>query len=317
VSGCEDEFVGKPVSVRGVAADLRDRARAVHPDGHAFGGMAHEVRYIEPADGALTVFTDGSSLPGRRGGVGIKFVSVNPTGVPTEWDVSVAGVRSATNNEMELLAVITAMKEIQGKRFPREILAVATRIDIYTDSMYVVDHVGTAIGTWPRTKWMTREGRPVENVELWKDLVRELRKLRGIRRTEIKWAKGHSRDNPHNKDADTLAKASAKGPLRDPLKPVSVRRKKTSERLERGSVAMLGQRLTIRIVGAELMREHGVHKLQYEVMSRRSPFFGKSDVAYTDDVRMRPGHTYRVTMGKDQGYPKIAKMHVEILDEKS
>jgi hypothetical protein len=96
-----------------------------------------------------------------------------------------------------------------------------------------------------------------------------------------------------------------------------VRRKKTSERLERGSVAMLGQRLTIRIVGAELMREHGVHKLQYEVMSRRSPFFGKSDVAYTDDVRMRPGHTFRVTMGKDQGYPKIAKMHVEIVDGKS
>ena len=279
--------------------------------------MARDVRYIEPADGVLTAFTDGSSLGGRRGGVGIKLVYVDPTGVPTEWDVPVAGVKSATNNEMELLAIITAMKEIQGKRFPSEILAEATRIDIYTDSMYVVDHVGTAIGTWPRTKWMTREGRPVENVELWKDLVRELRKLRGIKRTEIKWAKGHSRDNPHNKAADRLAKASAQGPLRGPLKPVSVRRKKTTEMLEKGSVVMRGQRLTIRIVAAELMREHGVYKLQYEVMSRRSPFFGKCDVAYTDDVRMRPGHTYRVTMGKDQGYPKIAKMHVEIVDEQS
>jgi ribonuclease HI len=278
--------------------------------------VAHDVRYIEPADGVLTVFTDGSSLPGRRGGVGIKLVYVSPAGVTSEWDVPVTGVRSATNNEMELLAVITAMKEIQGRRFPSEILAEAKRIDIYTDSMYVVDHVGTAIRTWPRTKWMTREGRPVENVQLWKDLVRELRKLNGIRRTEIKWARGHSRDNPHNKDADRLAKASAKGPLHEPLRPVSVRRKKTAEVLERGSVQMLSQRLTIRIVAAELMKEHGVHKLQYEVMSRRSPFFGKTDVAYTDDVRLRPGHTYRVTMGKDQGYPQIAKMHVEIVDEK-
>jgi ribonuclease HI len=277
--------------------------------------VARDVRYIEPVDGVLTVFTDGSSLSGRRGGVGIKLVYVDPAGVATEWDLPVAGVRSATNNEMELLAVITAMKEIQGKRFPNEILAEARRIDIYTDSMYVVDHVGTAIRTWPRTKWMTREGRPVENVELWKDLVRELRKLSGIKRTEIKWARGHSRDNPHNKDADRLAKTSAKGPLQEALKPVSVRRKKTAETLERGSVQMLGQRLTIRIVAAELMREHGVHKLQYEVMSRRSRYFGKTDVAYTDDVRLRPGHTYRVTMGKDQGYPQIAKMHVEVLNQ--
>ncbi len=279
--------------------------------------MTRESRYIEPADGALTIFTDGSSLPGRRGGVGVKLVYVDSAGVTTEWDVPVTGVKSATNNEMELLAVITAMREIQGKRFPREVLTVARRIDIYTDSMYVVDHVGAAIRTWPRTKWMTREGRPVENVELWKDLVRALRKLSAIRRTEIKWAKGHSRDNPHNKDADRLAKASAKGPLQEALKPVSVRRKKTGERLERGSVPMLGQRLTIRIVAAEFMREHGVHKLQYEVMSRRSPYFGKSDVAYTDDVRLRPGHTYRVTMGRDQGYPKIAKMHAEIVEQKS
>ena len=49
--------------------------------------MARDVRYIEPADGVLTVFTDGSSLPGRRGGVGIKLVYVDPAGVPTEWDI--------------------------------------------------------------------------------------------------------------------------------------------------------------------------------------------------------------------------------------
>ena len=122
---------------------------------------------------------------------------------------------------------------------------------------------------------------------------------------------------PHNKDADRLAKTSAKGPLLEPLKPVSVRPKKTAERLERGSVPMRGQRLTIRIVAAEFMREHGVHKLQYEVMSRRSPSFGETDVAYADDVRLRPGHTYRVTMGKDQSYPRIEKMHAEIVDQKT
>jgi hypothetical protein len=80
--------------------------------------VTRESRYIEPADGVLTVFTDGSSLPGRRGGVGVKLVYVDPAGVTTEWDVPVTGVKSATNNEMELLAVITAMREIQANASP-------------------------------------------------------------------------------------------------------------------------------------------------------------------------------------------------------
>jgi ribonuclease HI len=275
--------------------------------------MARDVLYIEPADGVVTVFTDGSSLATpRRGGVGIKFVYTDLSGVATEWERQPLGVAGATNSKMELLGVIMAMKEIRGRHFPQEILEEATRIDIYTDSRYVADHVGTAITTWPRNGWMTREGPPVQSVELWKELVRELQKLRRIKRVEIKWGKGHSKDNPHNRAADRLAKASAKGPLRPPLSVVSVRRKKTKERLERGSVGMLGQRLTVRIVTAEYLREPGVHKYQYEVMSRRSPFFGKSDVAYSEDGGMWPGHTYFVRMGREQSYPKIAKRHFEV-----
>jgi ribonuclease HI len=271
------------------------------------------VRYIEPADGVLTVFTDGSSLPTpRRGGMGIKFVYTDRQGVATEWEHQPQGVAGATNNEMELLAVTTAMREILGRRFPAAILDDATRIDIYTDSIYVADHVGTAIAVWSRNGWRTREGRPVENVEEWRDLLRELRRLRAVKLVEIKWGRGHSKNNPHNAAADRLAKASAKGSLLPARSVVAVRRKKTPERLEVGGVPMLGQRLTIRIVRAEYLRAQRVHKLHYEVMSRRSPFFGKADIGYTDDVRMRAGHTYRVTMGTDQGFPRIKKMHGEV-----
>jgi hypothetical protein len=93
---------------------------------------------------------------------------------------------------------------------------------------------------------------------------------------------------------------------------VSVRRKKTAKPLEHGSVSMLGQRLTIRIVTAKYLKEQGVHKYQYEVMSPRSAFYGNTDIAYSNEVLMRPGHTYRVTMNTDQDYPMIAKRHLEI-----
>ena len=50
----------------------------------------------------------------------------------------------------------------------------------------------------------------------------------------------------------------------------------------------------------------------YEVMSRRSPFYGSVDVAYSEGGLLRAGHTYRVTMNEDANYPQIAKCHREV-----
>jgi ribonuclease HI len=222
------------------------------------------------------------------------------------------GVSGATNSQMELHAVITAMEAIQDHRFRTDLLEQATKIDIYTDSRYVVDNLNKAMFEWPKTGWMNRGWPPVANADLWKELVRQLVKLSKMKRVEIKWGKGHSANNPHNKVADKLAKESAKRPVRPPLATVAVRRKKTSKTLELGSVTMLGQRLTIPIVTAEYLAGQKVHKYMYEVMSRRSPFYGNVDVAYSEDGLMRAGHTYRVTMNEDANYPQIARCHREV-----
>ena len=233
------------------------------------------------------------------------------------WESLQPGVVGATNNEMELRAVITAMKEIQSRRFRTDLLAQATKIDIYTDSQYVVNNIYNAASTWPKSGWMTRSGPPVEHVDLWKDLIRQLTKLKKIKRTEIKWGKGHSANNPHNKIADKLAKESAKRPTHPPLVLVSVRRKKSLVPSERGSVEMLGQRLTIRIVSAKYLKTQKVHRYMYEVMSPRSPFYGCSDVAYSNEVLMRSGHTYQVSMNRNQQYPMIVKRHFEVPTSKA
>jgi ribonuclease HI len=275
--------------------------------------LSQKTRYITPAEGALTVFTDGASLPSpRRGGIGVRFVYSDSKGDDIAWNLEEDGFAGATNNQMELLAVITALRAIQDRRFRTDLFERATRIDLYTDSLYVVDNLSTAMFEWPHTRWMTRSGYPVANADLWKELVRELVRLKKTKLLEIKWGKGHSTDNPHNKVVDKLAKASAKRPVRAPLVNVVVRRKKSPSKLEPGSVEMLGQRLTIRIVTAQYLSTQKVHKYMYEVMSRKSPFYGKVDVAYSDDGRMRAGHTYHVTMNDDAGYPRIAKCHREM-----
>ena len=271
------------------------------------------TRFISPAEDALTVFTDGSSLHGpRRGGIGIRFIYTDSQGSEQVLDSEELGYASATNNQMELMAVITAMKEIQGRRFPEEMLASARRIDIYTDSQYVADNVNNACFTWPANQWMTKDGPPVQNAQQWKDFRRELVKLRKIKRVNIEWGKGHSTDNPHNKVVDRLAKRSAQRATRPSLVSGSVRRKKSEKKTEVGSVEMLGQRLTIRIVSVDYMPVQKLNKYRYEVISPRSRFFGNLDFAYSEDPMMRTGHTYRVTMNKDSTFPMIVKCHLEV-----
>jgi ribonuclease HI len=265
---------------------------------------------IVPDENALTVFTDGSSLPApRRGGVGVHFVHTDALGNETYHDLAEPGYGGASNNQMELQAVITALHTIDSGRLPAEMLEDITKIDIYTDSLYVADHLRSAIYDWPGNGWRTRDGAPVLNADLWKELVKQYKRVRQtFRHVNVSWGKGHSSSNPHNKAADKLAKQSARQATRTLERPVVARRKKTSKLTRSGSVEMLGQRLTIRIVGAEpVPGQRGVSRYRYEVLSRHSPFVGCIDFAFSDNPMLRPTHTYHVRMGTDQGHPQIVK----------
>jgi ribonuclease HI len=266
------------------------------------------------AERALSVFTDGSGLARpRRGGIGIRFVHTDDLGNETPFDLDEPGYASETVPRMELQAVIVALKTIEKGRLPAYMLDDIRRVDIYTDAMYVAENLNNALYSWPRNGWTTREGAPVLNADLWKDLTREYGKLRQQRlRVEITWRKGHSASNPHNKVADKLAKESAGSPLEATRVAPVVRRKKSTRSTERGSVLMLGQKLTIHIIEAEYLATQHLNRYRYEVMSRKSEFRGCVDFAFSDNPMMRPGHTYFVTMGTDQGNPRIIKCHREI-----
>ena len=81
-------------------------------------------------------------------------------------DDAPSGYKDATNNEMELMACI---KALEGAYIHEKIDSV-DRVYIFTDSMYVKDHLNRAIYEWPKQKWMNRHGRPIENGVLWKEL---------------------------------------------------------------------------------------------------------------------------------------------------
>jgi ribonuclease HI len=258
-------------------------------------------------DRALNIYTDGSSYSApRAGGVGILFIFFDADGNERTEELPLAGYRGATNNQMELLAPILALREARDRGFASGV----SRVVIHTDSMYVCDNYKRAMFEWSRTRWSKRGGSPVLNAPLWKDLVKAIKAIGCV--VEFRWVKGHKSDL-HNKAVDKLAKRSAKVATQPPLTQVSVRRKKTSERVQPGVVPIKGQRLSIRIITCEFLAIQRVWRYRYEVMSRRDQSFGKVDWIHSaEEMLLRDGHTYQVRLNGDPGYPQVLRVFREL-----
>jgi len=136
----------------------------------------------------VDIYTDGSSR-GNPGPGGFGVVLESP-GFPTK-EIS-GGYRKTTNNRMELLAVIVALRAIKK-----------TNVDvtIYSDSKYVVDAVekGWVFG------WMKKGFANKKNPDLWRDFLPLYQKIK----PKLVWIKGHN-DHPQNEKCDKLAVAAAK-----------------------------------------------------------------------------------------------------------
>jgi ribonuclease HI len=258
----------------------------------------------------LNIYTDGSSYQGpRRGGVGILYVSVGLDGTERADPYPLPGFMGASNQQMELCAAIEALKALVTRRAP-VVAGSYRKIVIWTDSMYLVNGYDSARFSWPHAGWMTRNGNPVANTRLWKDLLKVA--SRTGKTVEMRWVKGHKR-GAHNKAADKLAKQSSKLQSGRTASVVKVRRKKTAASIEAGSVGMQGQRLTIRIITDEFLPEHRLNKAKYEVVSKASPCFGKVDLIYSAaEIHLSAGHTYYVRVNEDQRAPRVVRLFREV-----
>ncbi|HIG09748.1 MAG TPA: ribonuclease HI [Alphaproteobacteria bacterium] len=95
-----------------------------------------------------------------------------------------------TNNRMEILAVINALKSIN----------LNLKITIYTDSKYVKDGITSWIHNWKINNWKNSQKKDVKNKDLWQELDGLTQKID----INWQWVKGHS-GNIENDIADKLA----------------------------------------------------------------------------------------------------------------
>jgi ribonuclease HI len=141
-------------------------------------------------DNALNIYTDGACIPKpRRGGYAWLYVTTGEDGREVVQEYSPNGILGATNQEMELIACIEALKQAAGRHFPID-LSRFFKIVIYTDSQYVRDGFSTAKYQWSGNRYMRKSGPPVLNADLWKELIRLVKRL--SMRVDIKWVPGKS-----------------------------------------------------------------------------------------------------------------------------
>ena len=137
----------------------------------------------------IEIYTDGSCLqnPGNGGWAAI----INYEGNIKKISGS---EKNTTNNRMELLAPINALKQIDSNK----------QIEIYTDSQYVKLGITEWINTWIKNNWQTSKKEDVKNKDLWLELYN----LNNSLNIKWNWIKAHS-GNVLNEEVDLLAKKAA------------------------------------------------------------------------------------------------------------
>lgn len=134
----------------------------------------------------IKIYTDGSSRgnPGP-GGYGVVLIAGQHRKELSE------GFRLTTNNRMELLAVIVALKSLKRQDLD---------VHIFTDSKYVCDAVEKG---WV-FNWQKKGFKDKKNVDLWKEFLLLYKKFK----IKFHWVKGHN-GHIENERCDQLATLAA------------------------------------------------------------------------------------------------------------
>ena len=137
----------------------------------------------------IKIYTDGSCV-GNPGNGGWAAIIING-----ENKIKIKGSqKNTTNNQMELLAPIQALKKI-----PK-----GSKVQIVTDSKYVKSGITEWIHNWKKNGWKTANKQEVKNKELWT----KLDLLNNEFEISWNWVKAHSIDELNN-EVDLIARNAA------------------------------------------------------------------------------------------------------------
>ncbi|MEG0091132.1 MAG: ribonuclease HI [Oscillospiraceae bacterium] len=105
------------------------------------------------------------------------------------------GEKDTTNNRMELSAVLFGLKALKEP----------CKVILTSDSKYVLDSISKGwVYSWQKKGWKKSDGKPALNVDLWQQLLPEIKK----HDMSYNWIKGHN-GHDENERCDALAVAES------------------------------------------------------------------------------------------------------------
>ncbi len=136
----------------------------------------------------IEIYTDGacSGNPGPGGWAAVLMYG------DKKKEIS-GGEPQTTNQRMEMKAAVEALKVL---KYPCE-------VSLYSDSAYLVNAFNQGwLDRWQINGWRTSQKKPVENKDLWEELL----KFADKHKVKFVKVKGHA-DNVYNNRCDELARA--------------------------------------------------------------------------------------------------------------
>lgn len=137
----------------------------------------------------MRVFADGAST-GKIGPGGWAYVMLI---ADRRWIKGAGPAKRTTNQRMEMIAVIMALREAPPN----------SHVTVYSDSAYVVNGMNDAWWIkWSANGWRNSQGKPVKNLKLWFALMdaEELHE-----RVDYIHIKGHVEDGTEDHELNALA----------------------------------------------------------------------------------------------------------------
>ena len=252
---------------------------------------------------ALQLYVDGNCY-GNPGGAGAyACVARFPEALnrPDE-PVFEASFHETTNQRMELSACIRAFEyaaEHAGELG-------AQRVIVFTDSRYVCECHQLA-AAWRGHGWKNRDGRPIENVDLWRRFLAVRQRVRV--RVDIRWRKGKT--SPILKAVDRAAKAAGKNPSN---RDHGFRRGKIARSISPDGSASLypadGGEAPIRVYRTALIGKTA-NKIFFDLLDESTGTYTGKFVAYAPPAiagELHRQHSYRVRFNANPRHPRIEEL---------
>lgn len=140
----------------------------------------------------VVIYTDGacSGNPGPGGYAAVLLYG-------THRKELAGGFRRTTNNRMELMAAIVALRALKDR----------CAVRLHTDSQYIVQAIQQGwAARWQANGWMRNKKEKAVNPDLWTQLLELCRQ----HKVEFIWVRGHA-GNIENERCDQLAVQAAQG----------------------------------------------------------------------------------------------------------